>query len=166
MNTRPKTSNAQEITLNFNGTSPSAVAYLNYIELNVPCDMIMSGNEMLITNTQMMGQKPVIRYHLRNATTQTQIWRITEGVIIEQMPTEYKDGILTWVGDNTTAERYIAINPTANGWKKPTTIGKVANQNLHALENIDYVIICPKEFIAPAERLAKKHEEIDMSDEH
>ena len=161
MNTRPKTSNAQEITLNFNGTSPSAVAYLNYIELNVPCDMIMSGNEMLITNTQMMGQKPVIRYHLRNATTQTQIWRITEGVIIEQMPTEYKDGILTWVGDNTTAERYIAINPTANGWKKPTTIGKVANQNLHALENIDYVIICPKEFIAPAERLAKKHEEID-----
>ena len=37
----------------------------------------------------------------------------------------------------------------------------VENQDLHALSNIDYVIISPKEFVEAATRLAKKHEEVD-----
>ena len=159
--TNPTSTNEQEITFQFNSTSPSAVAYLNYIELNVPCDLVMLGNEMPITNTRLIGKKTAIRFHLQGATTQTQIWRVTEGVFVEQMPTEYNNGTLTWIGDNTTPEKYVALNPTAKTWKIPTTIGKVPNQNLHALENIDYVIICPKEFLVPAQRLAKKHEEVD-----
>ena len=159
--TNPTSTNEQEITFQFNSTSPSAVAYLNYIELNVPCDLVMVGNEMPITNTRLIGEKTAIRFHLQGATAQTQIWRVTEGVFVEQMPTDFNNGILTWIGDNTTAEKYVALNPTATTWKMPTTIGKVPNQNLHALDNIDYVIICPKEFLVPAQRLAKKHEEVD-----
>jgi hypothetical protein len=159
--TKPTSTNEQEITFQFNSTSPSAVAYLNYIELNVPCDLVMIGNEMPITNTRLIGKKTAIRFHLQGATAQTQIWRVTEGVFVEQMPTEYNNGTLTWIGDNTTPEKYVALNPSAKTWKIPTTIGKVPNQNLHALENIDYVIICPKEFLAPAQRLAQKHEEVD-----
>ena len=161
IDTKPTSTNEQEITFHFNSTAPSAVAYLNYIELNVPCELVMVGNEMPITNTLLMGQKPAMRYHLKGATAQTQIWRVTEGVFVDQMPTEFNNGILTWIGNNTTPEKYVALNPTTTTWRKPTTIGKVPNQNLHALNNIDYVIICPKDFLAPAERLAKKHEEID-----
>lgn len=162
INIRPTSTDEQKISINFNSTASSAVAYLNYIELSVPCDLTMTGNEMLITNTELIGESPAIRYQLKEATKQTQIWRVTDGVYVEQMSTEFKNNLLTWVGDNTTAERYVAINPSATTWKKPVTIGKVANQNLHALENIDYVIICPNEFVVPAQRLAKKHEEVDM----
>lgn len=161
IDTKPTSTNTQEITLHFNATESSAAVYLNYIELNVPCDLVMVGNEMPITNTQLIGHKPAIRYHLQGATLETQIWRVTDGVFVEQMPTDFNNGILTWIGDNTTAEKYVALNPTATTWKMPTTIGKVPNQNLHALDNIDYVIICPKEFLVPAQRLAKKHEEVD-----
>lgn len=161
MSLRPSSSGEQKIALHFNGTESSATAYLNYIELNVPCDLVMTGNEMLITNTQLLNRKPVMRYHLQGANELTQIWRVTENVFVEQMPTILNNGTLTWIGDNTRGERYVAINPTTSGWKQPVTIGKVTNQNLHALENIDYVIICPREFVAPAERLAKKHEEVD-----
>ena len=161
IDTKPTSPDTQEITLHFNATESSAAVYLNYIELNVPCDLVMVGNEMLITNPQLIGNKPAIRYHLQGATLETQIWRVTDGVFVEQMPTDFNNGILTWIGDNTTAEKYVALNPTATTWKMPTTIGKVPNQNLHALDNIDYVIICPKEFLVPAQRLAKKHEEVD-----
>lgn len=161
IDTKPTSTNTQEITLLFNATESSAAVYLNYIELNVPCDLVMVGNEMPITNPQLIGNKPAIRYHLQGATLETQIWRVTDGVFVEQMPTDFNNGILTWIGDNTTAEKYVALNPTATTWKMPTTIGKVPNQNLHALDNIDYVIICPKEFLVPAQRLAKKHEEVD-----
>ena len=68
---------------------------------------------------------------------------------------------MTWVGSNETVERYVAVKVNAQGWKKPTKVGEIANQNLHDLENIDYVVICPQEFKEPAIRLAQKHEKID-----
>ena len=151
----------QNITIQFKSTNSSAAVYLNYVELNAPCDLVMTGNEMPIANAQLLNQRAAIRYHLQGATSQTQIWRVTDGVNAEQMPTELKDGVLTWVGNNTSAEQYIALNPSATNWKQPVTMGKIANQDLHKLENIDYVIICPNEFIEPATRLAKKHEEVD-----
>lgn len=161
INTKATSTNDQELRLNFKSNVSGAMAYLNYIEMNVPCDLVLIGNAMPIANTQMLGLNPTIRFHLRGADTQTQIWRIGDGVNIEQMPTSLYENTLTWIGDNTIAERYIAVTPSANDWKKPVKVGKVANQNLHALENIDYVIICPAEFVEPATRLAQKHELVD-----
>lgn len=151
----------QEVSVLFKGSSSGSVAYLNYVEMNVPCDLKMTGKEMAITNTTFIGQNSQIRYNLKGATAQTQIWRVTDGVNIVKMPTEFKDNILTWVGDNTSAEKYVAVNPSSSGFSTPTRVGKVTNQNLHALRNIDYVIICPKDFIEPALRLARKHEDVD-----
>ena len=161
INVFPIATDKQEVSLHFNSTSSSSNAYLNYIELNLPCHLVMNSNQMPIINTKLLGHKPAMRYHLQEANHNTQIWRVTEGVFVEQMPTTLSNGTLTWIGDNTKAEKYIALNPADNTWKKPVTIGKVVNQNLHALENIDYVIICPREFVAPAEKLAMKHEEVD-----
>ena len=158
---KPVSSGNQKVKLQFISGPQTANVYLNYIVLNVPCQLTMTGDVMLITNTSYLGDTPYMRFHLSSATSETQIWRITDGVNIEQMPTTMKDGILTWVGNNTSAERYMAINPQGSNWKKVTSLGKVASQDLHSLSNIDYVIICPTEFVAPATRLAKKHEEKD-----
>ena len=158
---KPVSSGNQKVKLQFISGPQTANVYLNYVVLNVPCQLTMTGDVMLITNTSYLGDTPYMRFHLSGATSETQIWRVTDGIHIEQMPTTMKDGILTWVGNNTSAERYMAINPQGSNWKKVTSLGKVASQDLHSLSNIDYVIICPPEFVAPATRLAKKHEDKD-----
>ena len=159
----PTETDKQTVTLQFQGTKSGAVAYLNYIELQVPCSLVMDQEELelQIVNTQHLGNYKTIRFNLQTAEENIQIWRVTNGVDIQQMPTSYSNGILTWEGSNETAERYVAVKVNAQGWKKPTKVGEIANQNLHALANIDYVIICPQTFKEPAVRLAKKHEEID-----
>ena len=157
----PRSSQDQQIEITFNSTSSNASAYLNYIEFTIPCELVMADQEMHITNSMVVGTKPAVRYHLKGANSQTQVWRVTDKVVTERMHTEFDRNILSWVGNNTSVEKYIAFNPTMEAYHKPTTIGKIANQNLHQLEDIDYVIICPSEFVAAAERLAKKHEEID-----
>lgn len=161
LSTQPTDMGKQMVTLQFKGTKAGAVAYLNYIELQVPCSLVMDQKEMHIVNTQYVGSSRTIRYNMQTEDGDVQIWRVTNGVDIEQMPTSYSNGILTWVGPNGTAERYVAVNVKAQGWKRPTKVGVIANQNLHALANIDYVIICPQTFKEPAVRLAQKHEEID-----
>lgn len=153
--------NTLTVKLAFSSTSVSAEGYLNYIELMAPCSLVMRDKEMAIANTVYLSQKNNTCFMLSNAPATTQIWRVTDGVNIQQVPTERKEKQLTWVGANSNVEKYVAVDVAAKGWKIPRYVEEVRNQDLHRLRNIDYVIICPEEFKEPAIRLAKKHEEID-----
>ena len=158
---QPKAGNKQTVSLYFRGTRSGANAYLNYIELLVPCGLSLVGDEMAIVNSEYFDKSSSIRYLMNGANANTQIWRVTDGVSIEKMPVSYSNGELSWIGSNKSIERYVAINVNGKNWKQPVRVGVVKNQNLHALENVDYVIICPESFKEPSIRLAKKHEEID-----
>lgn len=160
----PQSIGKQEVILSYDFASSEAtsVGYLNYIELNAPTRLTVQGNEMIVNNTTYLSNKQNTRFVLTNATANTHIWRVTDGVNIEQIPTTITQDKMTWIGSNKQAEEYVVLNLNANAnWRKPKYIGVVKNQNLHALQNKDYVIICPEEFREQAIRLAKKHEEVD-----
>lgn len=162
LRTTAKNTGRQDIKLQFVTLDSTAFGYLNYVELNVPTDLVMRGNEMPISNTDYLLQPENTRFILKGTSPSTQVWRVTDGVNIERMfTTRSGDGQMTWVGSNAQVEMYMAVDVAATGWKKPKYIGEVKNQNLHALRNKDYVIICPEEFREQALRLAKKHEEVD-----
>ena len=158
---RISTTSNPKVEITYKNPPTGATAYLNYIAVNIPCTLNMSKNGMSISNISYLNQTEAIRFHMSNATANTQIWRVTDGVNIERMNTKLENGQLIWIGDNTTAEKYIAITPTKTGWHHPVKVGTVPNQNLHALTNIDYVIICPSDFVGAATKLAQKHEEVD-----
>ncbi len=162
LQTNATTRGNQDVRLQFVAGASDAVGYLNYIELFVPTDLVMSGQEMAIVNTQYLSKPNNTRFLMSSASATTQIWHVTNGVDIELMPTtKTADGRLSWIGSNAQAEMYMAVDVSATGWRKPSYVGIVKNQNLHALRDKDYVIICPEEFREQAIRLAKKHEEVD-----
>lgn len=158
----PATNNGtQTVNIRFQNPASGANGYLNYVELTAPCALTMQGNEMPVANTTYYRQPVHTRFLLSGAGSNTQVWRVTDGVNIAQMPTENIDGKLAWLSDNTAADKYIALNVNASAWKQPVRVGTIANQDLHALSNIDYVIITPEEFKTQATRLAQKHEQVD-----
>ena len=157
---KPVSDANQTVGLQFNGAN-GANAYLNYVELHVPCALKMQGNELPIVNTDYLGRSQAIRYNMESANSDIQIWCVTNGVDVELMPINHNGSTITWLGSNTTAECYVAVDVNGTNWRIPKKVGDVANQNLHALENIDYVIICPEALLEPSIRLAKKHEQID-----
>lgn len=55
---------------------------------------------------------------------------------------------------------FVAVNPSGI-FVSAEYVGTVANQNLHAMKNADFVIISYPEFVSEAKRLAAKHEEVD-----
>ena len=158
---KPTTTSAQQVNLKLSDPTGNAIGYLNYIELNVPCSLVMRDKVLAINNPSYLSQHQNTRFNLSGATDHTQVWRVTDGVNIEQMPTQRVNGLLQWVGSNAQVEKYVAVNVNIAKWKIPSRVGVVENQDLHALSNIDYVIISPKEFVEAATRLAKKHEEVD-----
>ena len=158
---KPTTTSAQKVNLKFSDPTGNAIGYLNYIELNVPCSLVMRDKVLAISNPSYLSQRQNTRFNLSGATDDTQVWRVTDGVNIEQMPTQRANGLLQWVGSNAKVEKYVAVNVNVAKWKIPRKVGVIENQDLHALSNIDYVIISPNEFVEAATRLAKKHEEVD-----
>ena len=101
-----------------------------------------------------------VRFHLTNASAGIQIWDITNKATIQRMPTTLTGSELTWVGTQADGvHEYIAVNTNGNSFVAAEVVGAVPNQDLHKLSNIDYVIICPSEYVEQATRLAQAHQE-------
>lgn len=150
----------QTIRLTYQNSASGSWGWLNYIELTTPSHLKMTGSWMPIRTDVNNHTLVPVRFHLTNATSGTQVWDITDLAAIKKMPTTFANNELLWVGSQTDGIReYVAFNPNGDKWVKAEVVGNVANQNLHALKNIDYVIICPEGYEAIMEDLAKAHEE-------
>lgn len=158
----PTVADKQKVEITYSAPVVGANGYLNYIELTTTCQLAMVGNQMTFRTSANNNMEVPMLFTMTNATSATEVWNITDKTNIHRMPTTLSGSTLTFTGTNKSGiQEYIAVNTNGNGWFSPTVIGTVANQNLHALSNIDYVIICPKEFHTQATELAQAHEEID-----
>ena len=151
--------NTHNVVLSFSNPAAGASGYLNYIELSATCRLAMTGSYMPFRTPTNYGSATPVVYSLSNATAQTQVWNITDRTNITRVPATLSGSTLTFVGSNeTVVQEYVAVNTNGSDWLTPTVIGSVGNQNLHRLKNIDYVIICPADFLSEATRLAQAHE--------
>ena len=150
----------QTIQLKLQSSSASALGWLNYIELTTPRELKMTGSWMNVRTTENRNSTTPVRFRLSDASTTTQIWDITDLSAIARVPSTYTNGEVTWTGSQLDGVReYVAVNTAGNQFVRAEVMGSVANQNLHALKNTDYVIICPEGYEEASERLAKAHEE-------
>ena len=108
-------------------------------------------------------------FNLTGANDNTVVWRVTRHGEIEgvkstlsgstlQIPfTSENNGLVTW-----KTEELVALNPSAS-FPSPTVVGKIANQDLHSLGNLDLVIVVPAsgKLVAQAQRLADAHTTYD-----
>ena len=149
----------QRVTIQFVNSNASALAWLNYIEITTPSELVMTGSYMGIRSLVNRNTTNPVRFLLRNATASTQIWDVTDLAAIQRMPTTMVDDQLAWVGTQADGvHEYIAVNTDGTKFVQAEVVGEVKNQNLHALSNIDYIIICPEGYEDVSEDLAKAHE--------
>lgn len=149
----------QRVTIQFVNSNASALAWLNYIEITTPSELVMTGSYMGIRSLVNRNTTNPVRFLLRNTTASTQIWDVTDLAAIQRMPTTMVDDQLAWVGTQADGvHEYIAVNTDGTKFVQAEVVGEVKNQNLHALSNIDYIIICPEGYEDASEDLAKAHE--------
>lgn len=149
------------ITLSYESQIASDYGYVNYIELNAECELALTDNALFFRQTAYYDENNLSRYCLSGADAYTEIWDITRLDDIRLVPATLSHDTLYFTGDNTRLTQYVAVRTHANHSLTPTYIEKVPNQNLHALRDIDYVIITPAAFRQEALRLAKAHERYD-----
>lgn len=148
--------------LTYNKSTATSEGYLNYLEVNTRRQLKMSGSVMQFQNIDYLGYNSNIEYKLSGAGDNVQIWDITNQQEIYSIATQKVDGKITFTDYGNDVKHYLAIDPTIPAaYAKPEIVEKVENQNLHAIQPVDFVIVTHPNFVSQAESLAQAHRDLD-----
>lgn len=160
----PKTSN---ITVKLAYSLSTSTAYLDYFTLNFKRKLQKVGGESLdfrfLDNIGLFGN---YTYKLYNVNSNVQVWDITDLQNVVKLPTQFSGDSLVFVDDKSVIKEYVAVDVKSDKFLQPQVVGRVSNQDLHALGQADMLIIAHSDFVDAANRLARLHMEYDGMTTH
>ncbi len=145
------------VRLIYNRVSNQASGYLNYISLNVERNLRMAGNQMAFVKSGLSAQGEIAKYTLSNANDNITIWDITEPVNAKLVDATLASNNLQFSSTTEQQHKYIAFDGAL--YHSTAFVEKIANQNLHSVRNVDYILIADPAFLDEANRLAEFHQQ-------
>ena len=115
---------------------------------------------MSFRNIHSAGAGNISNFVLSNATSNTEVWDVTDISNILSMAGSLNGSQFSFVTSTDTVKEFIAFNNTAS-FANPQFVQKVESQNLHAVGQPNFVIVSYDDFIAPSNDLADFHREYD-----
>lgn len=127
---------------------------LNYVRLNLKRALQPYGAYTFFRSVSSIGN--VSRFVVQGANANTLVFDVTDAQRVKLMETELNGSELTFSIPAGTLREFVLVR-TDQSFVSPVVVGEVENQNLHALEQKDMIIIAAKAFKTQAERLAEEH---------
>ena len=156
----PTDSNSINVKLTY--SMASATAYLDYFTLNFKRKLQKTKGESLSFRfLDDLGVSDSYTYRLSNVTQNVQIWNVTDQQNVVKMPVTFSGNDLTFGDNKSELREYVAVDIKSDKFLQPKNIGKISNQDLHALGQADMIIITHPDFIDAANRLAALHSKYD-----
>lgn len=152
--------NTISATYQYSTASITGAGYIDYIIAAAECKL--KGN----VDYQMIPVSPSssmtnITFSALNSSANIQVWDVSEIGDVKRVPTRLsKDSLIFTVKTNSNVGRYIMFDLKGD-YQTPEVIGNVDHQNLHALKDIEYVVVTNPEFINQAKEIAEFHKEKD-----
>lgn len=136
-------------------TDAAVSGYLDYLRLNFVRNLAMRGSDIEFRGDRSSGNAT---FKIANATSDTHVWLVTDQAATTELSGEFSSGTLSVVAPASYNEQLVAVN-VKGSFPSVTKVEEVANQNLHALGNVDMVIIVPSNgmYTSAANRLAEAH---------
>ncbi|MDO8365562.1 MAG: type IX secretion system sortase PorU [Saprospiraceae bacterium] len=134
---------------------PQSEGWLDYIEINARRRLTMAGSIMEFRDLKTLTQD-FATFRLSGANGNTTVWDVTTPQTpFLQQKTQNAGVVEFGAATLGTLRNYIAFTDGASFSKPERVAGKIGNQNLHGLENLDLAIIYHPDFQVDAQRLAE-----------
>lgn len=132
----------------------SSDGYVDFLSVNVWRQLIYTGAQMPFRNPEAVDDGKTYEYRLSNASQQVQVWNVTDPVTPSIVKGQLGNNVLSFKV-NGSSNAFIAFN--GSSYLQAKTFGKIENQNLHGVRDVDYVILTYPGFMSQAERLKAIH---------
>lgn len=159
MTSFPKSA-AVSVTLKHNAVANTvSEGYLDYLALNAWRDLRFTGDQMLFRNPEANEVGKVYEYRLAGASQQVQVWDVGNPVAPNIVKGTTASSTVSFKVNGSQDNEFIAFN--GNAYCAAKAFGKVDNQNLHGIRDVDFVILSYEGFVSQAERLKAIHAQLD-----
>ena len=159
-------SNLQGNSITFNYSpnisgNPNGTFYLDYAEVQYKETLAFNGTQMNFRDFSLdTGSGNNYAFSLSNASNVEQVWDVSD--ITNANRRVNKSGNSGTFNFGYVANQQYFNNEfvafRADAAFEPTFVGKIGNQNLQALNNVDYLILTQPTMFGQAQRLANYHE--------
>lgn len=149
-----------KITLTYNSNgNPAANTFLDYIEITGKKNLVAGNRQFSFRSFDQANSAGFVNYQIENNNSIFQVWDVTNPISPENITNQNSDDSFSFIAEGGSLKEYILLNEA--DFFTPTTIenSRVENQNLHGLQNINYLVITNNELSKQAQRLADYHSE-------
>lgn len=143
----------------FESADDSASFWLDYFRINYLKHLNFNEGQMIFRNPESAGQGNVTRYTIADANTGLSVWDITDPANIFECQGSATGGEFVFKAYSDNLREYIAFD--GSGYLIPGFSGSIDNQNLHAADAPDLLIITTGDFVGQAGQLAAFHQSQD-----
>ena len=149
------------ITLRHNamGSNTTSEGYVDYILVNAWRSLKLTGGQMGFRNPDAAINNKVYEYQLSGASQQVQVWNVANPTAPTIMKSQLNSSVLSFKVNGDPDNAFIAFN--GSSYCAAKAFGKIENQNLHGIRDVDFLILTYADFISQAERVKAIHNRID-----
>ncbi len=141
------------VTITYSKPTLSSIGYLDYIEIHATCALQQGSAQVDFRNPEITGSGHVAKYSFNTLGKSTRIWDVTDRYNIKEVQCTAAGQYMEFTLTADSTREMVAFD--GSSYLSVTPIGKVENQNLHGLSNIDFIIITHPDFLSAAQRLAQ-----------
>lgn len=128
-------------------------AWLDYVQVVARRQLRLNGDQLAFRDSRSANQSSV-SFQLSNTTQDTRVWRVGAGAA-QQLSGNLSSNFLTVNAQNGgNLQEFVAFKLNA-ALLQPEAIGRIEQQNLHAIQEVEMLIVTHPDFLQHAERLAE-----------
>lgn len=152
--------NTMAITLKHStNSSTTSDGYVDYIVVNAWRNLKFVGSQMRFRNPEAALINKVYEYRIGDASQQVQVWDVTDPVTPKVVKGQLSNGTYSFKAVGNQNNEFYAFN--GSSYCSATMFGKVDNQNLHGLRDVDFLIVAYPDFMESAERVKVIHSQLE-----
>lgn len=147
------TGNTVDIKLSYNKSASLNIGYLDFINIQAQCKLEFSSGTMQFRNfcnSNSFGR--VEKYEISTNNNSAIVWDISNPLEVKSVIANRSGNLLWFKRMCDRNSNYIIFDKTQT--KTPVSIKNIRNQNLHAIQPVDYIIVTPEFLYSEAMRLA------------
>lgn len=146
---------AVNIELEYVKPDASSVGYLDYIEVEYRSALHTDGNATFYFHAiDNVGLGQVFAYNIQGTNAATRVWDITDPVNVVEQSINNSGSSVSFNVACPGQKRFIAFS---GNFLLPASSKRIDNQNLHALPQVEYLMITHPSFKDAANALARFH---------
>ncbi|MFV0235170.1 type IX secretion system sortase PorU [Empedobacter falsenii] len=149
------TSNNIDISVTSSGANPSALAYLDYLQLRFKDNLSYTNEQFTFRFLENINDNSVNAFTLNNSSNVT-VWNVSDIHSISALSPESN----LYKFRTTIPNEFVAFRDE-HAYNEVNFVGRVPNQDIRGLTDINYVVITHPKYMDQAQRLAKFRENHD-----